>query len=266
MNSDLSYRRRWCVVAGYALAMGWVEAAVVYYLRTLVNRIEPYQPNPLPLMGGFGRAELVREAATLVMLLAVGILAGKSWRARLGFSAMAFGIWDISYYAFLKVLCGWPHSLFDWDILFLIPLPWWGPVLAPVLISLLMIGWGTLAGLEPPQRSGRPVEVLVWVFNLSGVALSLWIFMQDTLAVSNQGLDTVRKVLPQRFHWSSFCIALILMSAPVFLALRGLGSDVHRRADAPDLDKAAQPGTSTVPFPTVGPSSHDVGAPSRLPG
>ena len=266
MNSDLSYRGRWCVVAGYALAMGWVEAAVVYYLRTMVNRIEPYQPNPLPLMGGFGRAELVREAATLVMLLAVGILAGKSWRARLGFSAMAFGIWDISYYAFLKVLCGWPHSLFDWDILFLIPLPWWGPVLAPVLISLLMIGWGTLASLESPQRSGRPAELLVWVLNLSGVVLSLWIFMQDTLAVRNQGLDAIREVLPQRFHWSSFCIALIFMSAPVFLALRRLLPDVNRRADAPDLDNAAQPSTSTVRLPTVSPSTRNLGAPSRLSG
>jgi hypothetical protein len=210
--------------------MGWVEAAVVYYLRTMVNRIEPYQPNPLPLMGGFGRAELVREAATLVMLLAVGILAGKSWRTRFGFSAVAFGIWDISYYAFLKVLCGWPHSLFDWDILFLLPLPWWGPVLAPVLIALLMIAWGTLAGLNLPERSGGPAELLVWALNLSGIVLSLWIFMQDTLGANKQGLDAVRQVLPQRFHWSSFCIALIFMSAPVFLALRRLVSDTHRQA------------------------------------
>ncbi len=58
---------------------------------------------------------------------------------------VAFGVWDIFYYVFLKVMCDWPRSLFDWDILFLLPLPWWGPVLAPVSIALLMIVWGTLA-------------------------------------------------------------------------------------------------------------------------
>src|SRR5258708_7906071 len=104
MNTDLSNRARWFVVVGYAAAMAWVEAAVVYYLRTMVNRIEPYQPDPLPLMGGLGSAELIREGATLLMLLAVGTLAGRSWQSRLGFSALAFGVWDILYYVFLKVL------------------------------------------------------------------------------------------------------------------------------------------------------------------
>ena len=73
----------------YALGMAWVEAAVVYYLRTMVDRIEPHQANPLPMIGGLGPAELMREAATLVMLLMVGILAGRKWRSRLGYTAIA---------------------------------------------------------------------------------------------------------------------------------------------------------------------------------
>src|SRR4029453_14583678 len=104
-------RCQWLVVTLFALAMAWVEAAVVYYLRTLVDRIQPYQPNPLPIAGGLGMAELVREASTLVMLLTVGILAGKTWRSRLGYAALAFGIWDIFYYVFLKAMTGWPESL-----------------------------------------------------------------------------------------------------------------------------------------------------------
>ena len=120
-----SVRRRLLVVAVFAVAMAWVEAAVVFYLRRLVDRIEPYQPNPLPIAGDLGGAELVREAATLVMLLAVGWLAGRAWRTRLGFFLAAFGVWDIFYYVFLRAMTGWPHSLFDWDVLFLIPLPWW---------------------------------------------------------------------------------------------------------------------------------------------
>src|SRR6266540_1590340 len=113
--------KRWLMVAWYAVAMAWVEAAVVFYLRTLVNRIDPYQATPLPLAAGLSQAELVREFATLVMLFAVGWLAGATWSSRLGYSTIAFGIWDIFYYVFLRVMTGWPKSLFDWDILFLLP-------------------------------------------------------------------------------------------------------------------------------------------------
>src|SRR2546426_598266 len=124
--------------------MAWVEAAAVYYLRSLIGRIEPYQPDPLPEAGGFGEAEVVRELATLVMLLAVGWLAGKNARSRLGYAVVTFGLWDIFYYVFLRVITGWwPRSLSNWDILFLIPLPWWGPVWAPMSIAFLMILWGT---------------------------------------------------------------------------------------------------------------------------
>src|ERR1044071_8299763 len=156
------HTRRWLLVGLFAIAMAWVESAVVYYLRTMINRIEPYQPNPLPVSGGLGPAEMVREAATLVMLFTVGVLAGRTWRSRLGYSAVAFGVWDIFYYVFLKVMCGWPHSLLDWDILFLLPLPWWGPVLAPVLIALLMIVWGTLVSRFERVRVPPASSVTAW--------------------------------------------------------------------------------------------------------
>jgi hypothetical protein len=98
--------------------MAWVEAAVVFYLRSMMHRMEPYQSNPLPVIGGFGSVELPRELATLVMLFTVGWLAGRTWRARLGYAAIAFGVWDIFYYVFLKIICGWPHSLLDWTFCF----------------------------------------------------------------------------------------------------------------------------------------------------
>ena len=160
--------KTWAVVALYAMAMAWVESAVVYYLRTMIDRLEPYQPNPLPVIGRLGPVELVREAATLLMLLTVGILAGRSWRGRLGYAAIAFGVWDIFYYVFLRIMCGWPHSLMDWDILFLLPLPWWGPVLAPVLISILMIAWGTLTCLRPAARFSWRSDYLTWGLSVLG--------------------------------------------------------------------------------------------------
>jgi len=103
-------RKTWAVVVVYAAAMAWVESAVVYYMRTMIDRIDPYQPTPLPVVGNMGFAELVREAATLAMLLAVGMLAGRTWRSA-GLCRGRIRVWDVLYYVYLKVLCGWPHSM-----------------------------------------------------------------------------------------------------------------------------------------------------------
>src|SRR5437868_7519029 len=189
MNSKTLFPSRWTIVVIYAMAMAWVESAVVYYLRTMINRIEPYQPNPLPIIGGFGPAEMVRELATMIMLLAVVMLAGRNWRSRLGYAAVAFGVWDIFYYVFLKVMCNWPHSLLDWDILFLLPLPWWGPVLAPVSIALLMIVWGTLVNARRIRPAQGVSTSKIWSFGSLGILLALYVFMADSLQARAQSIE-----------------------------------------------------------------------------
>ena len=220
MHSPAQKLGRWLVVVVFAIAMAWVESAVVFYLRTMVNRIEPYQADPLPMVGALGLVELARELATLVMLLTVGLLAGNTGRSRLGYMAVAFGVWDIFYYVFLKVMCGWPRSLFDWDILFLLPLPWWGPVVAPMLIAGLMIAWGTLASQSATPNCARWAW-RAWFLGSIGIVLALAIFMADALRVAGQGVDVIRNVLPAEFDWPWFCVALALMAAPpVQLALQ----------------------------------------------
>jgi hypothetical protein len=236
----LSNHKRWLTVVLFATAMAGVESAVVYDLRTMIDRIEPYQPNPLPIIGGLGPVELAREVATLVMLFTVGILAGRTWRSRLGYSAVAFGVWDICYYVFLKLICGWPHSLMDWDILFLLPLPWWGPVLAPVLIALLMIAWGTLASqTEEDSLAGTRFRG-AWVLNLLGTGLALYTFMADALPVANQGTDTLRHLLPTQFNWPLFCLALALMAAPVVRLGFEVWAQRGTAADEPPLVRTAR--------------------------
>jgi len=215
MKTEQTNFARWWIVVVFAIAMAWVESAVVFYLRSMIDRIEPYQPDPLPVIGGFASVELPRELATMVMLFAVGFLAGRNWRARLGYAAIAFGVWDIFYYVFLKIICGWPHSLLDWDVLFLLPLPWWGPVLEPVLISLLMILWGTFTSQFERAPRATPSNRQGWVLNLAGMALALYVFMADTIAAAHRGGDAIRTVLPDRFNWPLFGVALVLMSAPV---------------------------------------------------
>ena len=207
--------RRWAVVALYAVAMAWVEAAAVYYLRTLTDRIEPHQLNPLPIASGLGEVELVRELATLLMLFAVGWLAGTTARRRFGYALIAFGIWDIFYYVFLKVMTGWPKTLADWDVLFLIPLPWWGPVWAPVSIALLMILWGTaVTQVEGPSGLSASDGKALALGTL-GVALALYVFMADAISVADQGTAALRAMLPGRFNWPLFTMALMFMAVPV---------------------------------------------------
>jgi hypothetical protein len=214
MTSTARARFTWLVVVIFAIGMAWVESACVYYLRVLVGRLDPYQANPLPAHGVVDQVELVREAATLVMLLAIGLLAGLTWHSRLAYAAIAFGVWDIFYYVFLKVIYDWPRSLFDWDVLFLLPLPWWGPVLAPVCIALLMIVWGTLVSqhaVRPPDTAAMP---MLWGLTGLGVVTALYVFMADSLHAARHGLD-MTAVLPTDFKWSVFIVALALMAAPV---------------------------------------------------
>ena len=230
-------RARWMIVVTFAAGMAWVEAACVYYLRVLVDRVQPYQPNPLPIHGTLGEVELVREAATLVMLATTGMLAGRRWGARLGYAAIAFGAWDILYYVFLRIMSGWPSSLFDWDILFLLPLPWWGPVLAPVCIAVLMIAWGTLVTQWQDRTAATRWTRASWVLCAAGILLALAIFMADAIRALPAGEEAVRRVLPVDFDWSAFSVALLLMSAPLmettrrWLACRRWTSPLIRERD-----------------------------------
>ncbi len=211
MSGHASERTRWVIVVSFAIAMAWVEAASVFYIRALVDRIEPYQVNPLPLNGALGNVELWREAATLVMIAALGMLAGHTWRRRVGYAAIAFGAWDIFYYVFLRIMTGWPRTLLDWDILFLLPLPWWGPVLAPVSIAAVMIVWGTLT----TQSDDRATDAR-WARALAciGIALALAVFMIDAWRALPDGRDAVLQVLPDDFNWPLFWVALLLMASP----------------------------------------------------
>jgi uncharacterized integral membrane protein len=130
-------------------------------------------------------------------------------------------------------MCGWPHSLLDWDLLFLLPLPWWGPVLAPVSIALLMIMWGTVVSSWQIERARNGSEWKAWVLNFLGVVLALYVFMADSIRVAPGGVDALRNLLPQRFNWPLFCVALALTAAPVVETIGRLGGG--NRKKTPDI-------------------------------
>jgi hypothetical protein len=133
------------VVAVYALAMGYLEAVVVYYIRYALGDVHAVGAvsTSIALQFPWG-IEMTREVATLVMLATVALLAGRNWRERAAAFLWAFGIWDASYYLGLEILAQWPSSLITQDVYFLLPVPWGGPVWVPLVADALMAllaGW-----------------------------------------------------------------------------------------------------------------------------
>jgi hypothetical protein len=136
-DPEISYRPLlWLGI--FAVAMGILEAIVVVYLRELyypTGFVFPLNPIPPRIL----YTEILREACTIIILLSVAAVISRNIHLRLSYFLFVFGLWDIFYYVGLKQLLGWPPSLLTWDILFLIPVTWTGPVLAPVVSSLTFI-------------------------------------------------------------------------------------------------------------------------------
>ena len=208
---DLGQRFFW--ISAYAIAMALLEAVVVAYLRALLLITDEHVA-----LGSYIPLEIGREVATIVMLVAVGWLAGRKGSDRLAYGLFAFGLWDIWYYVWLKVLIDWPETLLDWDILFLIPLRWWGPVLSPVLIASLICIAAVLAivRLERGERLGiTPVRVGVVAL---GSLLALYVFISDSLHALLQGRADWETLRPEPFKWPLFLLALALMAWPSLMA------------------------------------------------
>jgi len=207
----------WVLV--YALAMAYAEAAAVVYLRRVFGVVDllrdraAYDPR-------IAAIEIGRETSTLVMLLALGFAAGRSRQARLGFALFAFGTWDVLYYVWLKVLLGWPESLTTQDVLFLIPLPWWGPVIAPVLVAVLLLALGAL--LVVRDDHGRPARLgpLGWGMLAAGALLVLSAFMADALRALPAGAEELSRLKPGAFHWPLFIAGLGAMAFSVWRVAR----------------------------------------------
>jgi len=219
LSQPLLWKRRILAVLLFGTAFGYMEAAVVSYLRDLdepvVQRFYPGRPPgdlfPLLTQGQVaavepqGRRMLVieigREAATILMLAGIALAASTNMGAWAAAFAIAFGTWDITFYVFLKVLLDWPASLFTWDILFLIPVPWVGPVIAPVLVSAAMIA----AGIWHLRREadGNPVRLGRW--NWAGLAAGAAVII---VAFTLDYANVMAGGMPRPFHWAVFAMGL----------------------------------------------------------
>jgi hypothetical protein len=204
------WRKVWNATA-FAIAMAYVESAIVVYLRRLYYGEQAGFPFPLVILDvPTLLLELGREACTIVMLATVGIAAGRTKVGKFAFFLFLFGVWDIFYYVWLKVFLDWPPSLLSWDVLFLIPVPWVGPVLAPVSVACTMIGMALIMLHLEARGSVLPAWKAVWLVQIAAALIIIASFTMDVIPqLDPQGIRLARWI-PTTYRWEMLLIGLAL--------------------------------------------------------
>lgn len=223
-------------MTAYAIAMAFLESAVVIYLRELYYPVEFKFP-VAPIATHVAITELLREAATMIMLLAPAALVTTRRLERFAWFSFCFGVWDIFYYVFLKAVLDWPSTLLDWDILFLVPVVWVGPVLAPCIVSIGLITLGcVLLSKRHHHPSFAPLRVHWAGLAVSG-ALLLYTFVEEPCryilksggsassvpAAGHMALDQLRAYLPEHYSWGIFLLACALAAGTLLDLARRKG-------------------------------------------
>ncbi len=205
--------KRLCIVVVFSIAFGYIEAAVVVYLR------EIFYPDgftfPLaifgmdPLWKRFLLTEIGRETATIVLILTGAWLFGRNLQQKTAYFLTIFAVWDIFYYVWLKILLDWPSSVMDWDILFLMPAPWASPVLYPVLVSITMLIFAIVMLYRCSHAKPIKVTLIDWLgFSLAAIIV--------VASFCIAGLHITEPNFQSYFYWPLFALGYMTAVA-VFL-------------------------------------------------
>lgn len=238
MRADIRRVFIWMTV--FYIAMAFLESAVVVYLRALYYPAGfdfPLVPMDRTLVG----TEVWREVATIIMLLAPAALVTRSALERFAWFSFGFGVWDIFYYVWLKVLLDWPSSLASRDLLFLVPVPWVGPVWAPCTISVGLIAFA-LTVLRGRSRDERfSPDRWSWIMLIAGAALMIVSFTIDPFlrsfglealseggGVHEEALTNGRGYIPETYPWPWFAAGAVLAIGALFRCWRGKLSSEDR--------------------------------------
>ncbi len=194
----------------FAIAMAYVESAVVVYLRSIYYPDGPLVIFPLSLLTHRDLAiEVGRELATIIMILCVASVAARGFTRIFAAFVYVFGLWDIFYYLWLKILIGWPVTWLEWDALFLIPWPWFGPWLTAALVSLLFVIWGGwVLLLATDARFTRDSGSFFAV----GALLVLGAFLWPAVPLLPEGEEAFRNFHPGTFLWGLYVMGYVLMA------------------------------------------------------
>ena len=206
----------------FSVAMAYLESAIVVYLRLLYypeGFIFPIKiiPDEIFLI------EFGRELATIFMLASISYLISIRFVERFAYFLFAFGVWDIFYYVWLKLFINWPDSLFTDDLLFLIPVPWISPVLAPIIVSIIFIVMSITLLVFQLKAISLKKNFLANILMVLGVLLILFSFMwnfQNRLNMHS----------PVEFLWEVFWLGIFLIVTGYVVLIRtsfiGLTTDI----------------------------------------
>jgi hypothetical protein len=204
----------------FSIAMGFMETAVVVYLRTIYYP-EGFNFPLVPIEPNIALIEFLREITTIIMLVGIGVLTGKNASQKFAYFIYSFAIWDIFYYVFLKLVLNWPESIFTWDILFLVPVPWVGPVLAPCIVSVVMIVFALYIIIFSEKKTDATLHVKDWLLLITGSSIVILSFLWDylkyvaehhssnhiwTLSSKQEMFIEIAGYIPSDYNWWIFSI------------------------------------------------------------
>lgn len=224
----------------FSIAMGFLESTVVIYLRELYYPEGFHFPiKMIPLH--IAKVEIIREFSTIIMLIGIAYLAGTNALERFAYFSLAFAIWDICYYIFLYFFISWPDSLFSWDILFLIPVPWLGPVWAPLLIAFLMSGSSIYYLIQRKKYKFPKIKAIWWFIFILGILICIFSFTQDFLSqvpklntfypikFFSDESDFLYTYIPRKFNTLLFLIGFTAISVAIITQLITLKHNNHEK-------------------------------------
>ncbi len=219
------------VVSLFSIAMGFLETAVVVYLREL-HFPGGFKFPMAPIERNIAVTELLRELATVIMLIGVGYMAGRNFASRFGWFLYSWAIWDIFYYVFLKLLLDWPESFLTYDVLFLIPVIWIGPVITPIFVSCLMILLAYFLIKFDFEKKDVYFSKIEWILFASGSNILIIGFAWDygkfviqnysfskiwVWPTNNVLMNVSNNYIPQGFNWPIYFLGVIIIISGIIL-------------------------------------------------
>lgn len=227
MNPSILKTLFWVTI--FSIAMGYLESAVVVYLRAL------YYPEgftfPLKIVAPrIAVTEIFREFATMLMLIGIGVIAGRTKTEKFACFIYSFAVWDVFYYVFLKIILNWPDSLFTWDLLFMIPILWVGPVIAPVINSLTMLVLALLIFFKTSGNIKTHINKYEWSMLILGSLIVIVAYSMDyaafitarfslpeifSLEKYSAVLEYASTYIPKSFNWPVFSAGAIMHAAAI---------------------------------------------------
>jgi hypothetical protein len=218
----------------FSVSMAFLESSVVVYLRELIYPEGFFFPLA-KIEGHLAVTEIIRELSTLIMLAAAAVISGRTLSRSLAWFVYSFAVWDIFYYVFLKLLIDWPASLLEWDILFLLPVTWTGPVLSPLIVCILMISlaavilYSSYRGVDTKLRviewiimtTGALIVVVSFTWDYSGYILDHYSFRELwNIPADKSLLDYAYGYIPRNFNWGLFTAGNIVIAFAILMIYR----------------------------------------------